>query len=123
MPLWFLEGFVDDADQHSNVAFNESLALEGYDIIVSAPDGYGKTFNSADTIRSTGYIVANTLNGYHIPESDSSWPLRLVGDNVPKKDNVKKISDITLNFRPDVSAAYPSQESLWPANNKFVTSP
>ena len=120
MPLWFLQGFVDDADQHSNNAYNEALALEGYDIIVMASDGYNKTFSSVDTVRSTGYILANTLNGYHIPEADASWPLRLLGDDVPKKDNVKKVSDIILNFKPNVSMAYPSQESLWPVNKDYV---
>ncbi|MDD1711111.1 MAG: hypothetical protein LUQ37_09415, partial [Methanoregulaceae archaeon] len=120
MPLWFLQGFVDDADQHSNNAYNEALALQGYDIIVMASDGYNKTFNSVDTVRSTGYIVANTLNGYHIPESDASWPLRLVGDDVSKRDNVKKVSTIILNFKPNVSMAYPSQESLWPLNNQYI---
>jgi DMSO/TMAO reductase YedYZ molybdopterin-dependent catalytic subunit len=104
MPLWFLQGFVDDADQHSNNAYNQSLAEAGYDIIVTASDGYGKTFSSVDTVRSTGYIVANTLNGYHIPESDSSWPLRLVGTSVSKSNNVKKVSDITLNFRPVIDS-------------------
>jgi hypothetical protein len=104
MPLWFLQGFVDDADQHSNTAYNQTLAEQGYDIVVMASDGYSKTFNSADTVRSGGYIVANTLNGYHIPESDTSWPLRLVGDNVTKKDNVKKVSEIILNFRPVIDS-------------------
>jgi PKD repeat protein len=102
MPLYFLQGFVDDADQHSDEAYNETLALQGYDIIVSASDGYSKTFSSVDTVRSTGYIVANTLNGYNIPEDSSSWPLRLVGDDVSKKDNVKAVSDIILNLRPEV---------------------
>jgi len=104
MPLWFLQGFVDDADQHSNNAYNQALAEQGYDIVVMASDGYSKTFNSADTVRSTGYIIANTVNGYHIPESDASWPLRLVGDNVPKKDNVKAVSEIILNFRPVIDS-------------------
>ena len=100
MPLWFLQGFVDDADQHSNNAYNQALAEAGYDIILTASDGVSKTFSSTDTIRSTDYIVANTLNGYHIPGSDSSWPLRLVGNNVSKSDNVKGIVAITLNYPP-----------------------
>ena len=104
MPLWFLQGFVDDADQHSSVAYNQTLAEAGYDIIVVASDGYAKTFDSRDTIRSTGYIVANTLNGYHIPEGDTSWPLRLLGDDVAKSDNVKAVAGIVLNYRPNITA-------------------
>ncbi|MBT8508668.1 hypothetical protein AZH53_09650 [Methanomicrobiaceae archaeon CYW5] len=104
MPLFFLQGFVDDADQHSDHAYNETLAAAGYDIIVAASDGYAKTFDSRDTIRSTGYLVANTMNGYAIPEDDASWPLRLLGENVSKRDNVKAVAAIVLNYAPNVTA-------------------
>ncbi|MDG6257400.1 MAG: PT domain-containing protein, partial [Methanomicrobiaceae archaeon] len=98
MPLWFLCGFADDADQHSDEAYNESLALEGYDIVVNAPDGYSTTFNSRDTVRSSGYIVANSLNGYKIPENDTGWPLRLVGENVTERESVRGVTNITMTF-------------------------
>jgi len=104
MPLWFIQGFVDDADQHSGVAYNQTLAEAGYDIIVTATDGYAKTFDSRDTIRSTGYLVANSVGGFHIPEDSSSWPLRLLGGNVSKSDNVKNVGSIVLNYRPNISA-------------------
>ncbi len=96
MPLWFLCGFVDDADQHSDHAYNETRAQEGYRIIVTASDGYNYTFDSRDTVRNANYIVANTLNGSRIPEGDSSWPLRLVGQNVTGAKVVKGISSIVL---------------------------
>jgi PKD repeat protein len=96
MPLWFLCGFVDDADQHSSNAYNDTLALAGYNITITASDGYSYTFDSQDTIRNTNYIVANTLNGTAIPDTDSSWPLRLVGQNVSGAMVVKKIASITL---------------------------
>ena len=96
MPLWFLCGFVDDADQHSDNAYNETRALAGYQIVVSASDGYSATFDSRDTIRSTNYIVSNTLNGTRIADSDSSWPLRMVGQNVTGNKVVKGISSIVL---------------------------
>jgi DMSO/TMAO reductase YedYZ molybdopterin-dependent catalytic subunit len=96
MPLWFLCGFVDDADQHSNNAYNESKAIAGYRITVTGSDGANYTFDSRDTIRSSNYIVANTLNGTPIPEGDSSWPLRLVGQNATGSKSVKKIASITL---------------------------
>src|SRR5690606_33670027 len=82
MPLWFLCGYVDDSDQHSDHAYNETKALEGYSIVITASDGYNVTFDSRDTIRNTHYIVANTVNGSRIPDDDSSWPLRFVGLNV-----------------------------------------
>jgi len=96
MPLWFLCGFVDDADQHSDNAYNETKALDGYNITVIATDGYSVTFDSRDTIRSTNYIVANSLNGTPISENDPSWPLRLVGQNVTGSKIVKKVSMIKL---------------------------
>jgi len=96
MPLWFLCGFVDDADQHSDDAYNETMALAGYNITVIATDGYSVTFDSRDTIRSTNYIVANSLNGTPISENDSSWPLRLVGQNVTGSKIVKKVAAIKL---------------------------
>ena len=63
MPLWFLAGFVDDADQHSNNAYNEELAEAGYDIVVMGSGGFTKVFDSVPTIRSNDFIVANTKNG------------------------------------------------------------
>ncbi len=105
MPLWFLQGFVDDADQHSNNAYNEALALEGYDIVVSTSDGDSITIDSRNTIRSNGYIVANSLNEYHIKETDSSWPLRLVGDDVSESMTMKGITSIKLVRIPVSGAA------------------
>jgi PKD repeat protein len=96
MPLWFLCGFVDDADQHSNNAYNETKALAGYNITITGSDGGNYTFDSRSTIRNANYIVANTLNGTTIPETDDSWPLRLVGQNVSGAMGVKKIASIKL---------------------------
>ncbi|MBT8508667.1 hypothetical protein AZH53_09645 [Methanomicrobiaceae archaeon CYW5] len=94
MPLWFLMGFVDDADMHSDQAFNEDLALEGYDVVITAADGYSVTLNSQDVIRSTDYIVANSVGGLTLPEGD--WPLKLVGANVSRRQSVGEIVKIEL---------------------------
>ena len=96
MPLWFLCGFVDDADQHSDNAYNETRALAGYNITITGTDGYNYTFDSRDTVRNANYLVANTLNGTPLPDSDPSWPLRLVGQNVTGAKVVKKIASISL---------------------------
>jgi uncharacterized repeat protein (TIGR02543 family) len=96
MPLWFLAGFVDDADQHSNQAFNENLALAGYKVLVTAKDGYSVIIDSADIIRNNNYIIANSLNGVHIPDSDKNWPLRLVGSAVSKSTSISQIVRIEL---------------------------
>jgi parallel beta-helix repeat protein len=96
MPLWFFAGFVDDADQHSNNAFNDSLATGGYRVVITAGDGYNTTIDSTLIGRNSNYIVANSLNGSHIAETDSNWPLRLTGVNVTGSSAVKNITSIRL---------------------------
>jgi DMSO/TMAO reductase YedYZ molybdopterin-dependent catalytic subunit len=96
MPLWFLAGFVDDDDQHSDNAFNDDLAIEGYDVVITAADGYSVTLDSQDIIRSSDYIVANSVNGAHIPDTDEDWPLRLVGAGVTGSQSISQIVRIEL---------------------------
>jgi len=96
MPLWFLVGFVDDADQHSNNAFNDDLAMDGYRVVITAADGHSVTIDSADIIRNSNYIVANTLNGVPLPESGDDWPLRLVGPAVSGPTSISRIVSIKL---------------------------
>ena len=55
MPLWFFAGFVDDADQHSDNAFNNTLALNGYSIIVTGADGSSTVIDSKEIIRNSNY--------------------------------------------------------------------
>jgi PKD repeat protein len=101
MPLWFLAGFVDDADQHSNNAYNEELAQAGYDVVVIGSDDYTKVFDSVLTIRSNDFLVANTKNGAHILESETtSWPLKLVGAQATGGKSVGGIHTIILNYPP-----------------------
>jgi len=96
MPLWFFAGFVDDADQHSNNAFNNTLAQNGYLVIVTGTDGYSTVIDSKEIIRNANFIVANSLNGTHIDESDENWPLRLTGANVSGSETVKGVKSIQL---------------------------
>ncbi len=83
-------------------AYNDTLAAAGYNITIIASDGYSVTIDSGDTIRNSNYIVANTLNGTHIPEDDSSWPLKLVGANVSDSLLVKGVATIKLDFLPAI---------------------
>jgi hypothetical protein len=96
MPLWFLLGFVDDADQHSSKAFNDVLAKAGYQVVITAADGHSITIDSTDIDRNHNYIIANSLDGALIPESDSSWPLRLVGANASGATSISQIVSIKL---------------------------
>lgn len=121
MPLWFLAGFVDDADQHSDNAFNNELALAGYQVVITAADGHKVTIDSRDIIRNNDYIVANTLNGALIPESDENWPLRLVGPAVSGETSISKIVSIKLvsseqgkpvyTVTPEADAAYTAEKT------------
>ena len=96
MPLWFFAGFVDDADQHSANAYNMTKALAGYNIVITGKDDYTTTISSKDVIRSSNYLVANSLNGTHIAEEDDSWPLRFTGVNVSGGMTVKGVKSIKL---------------------------
>lgn len=115
MPLWFLVGFVDDADQHSNNAFNDTLAKTGYQVVITAADGHSVTIDSKDIDRNNDYIIANSLDGALIPESDSNWPLRLVGPNASGATSLSKIVSIKL-----LSSGKP-QYDLVPATDPIYT--
>jgi DMSO/TMAO reductase YedYZ molybdopterin-dependent catalytic subunit len=115
MPLWFLVGFVDDLDQHSDNAFNDELALAGYQVVITAADGYSVTVDSADIIRNNDYIVANSLNGAPIPESDSNWPLRLVGPAVTGATSISQIVSIKLVSLPPVYTVSPEADTAYTA--------
>ncbi len=116
MPLWFLAGFVDDEDQHSNDAFNDTLAAAGYDVIVTARDGHSTIIPSEQILRNNNYLVANSLNGTRIAEADQNWPLRLTGQNVTGGMTVKGVASIRLvthqfSGEPEVKIA-PAQSAL-----------
>jgi DMSO/TMAO reductase YedYZ molybdopterin-dependent catalytic subunit len=96
MPLWFLAGFVDDADQHSANSFNNSLASAGYMIMINSTDGSSTVVDSRLMMRNNNYILANSLNGTHILDSDNNWPLRLTGANVSGSSAIRNVSSITL---------------------------
>lgn len=96
MPLWFLAGFVDDEDKHTSDAFNVDLAEEGYTIVLTAGDGHNVSIDSRDIVKNNDYIVANSVDGGVIPESDRNWPLRLVGPSVSGSSSVGNIVSMAL---------------------------
>jgi hypothetical protein len=100
LPLWLLCGWVDDDVQHGEGAFNDDLAADGYDIIVSdvAEPPYSATITSDRVApKDDSIIVANRLNGDPIPPGDSSYPLKLVGSGlVSGSESVKAVASITL---------------------------
>ncbi len=96
IPLWFLAGYVDDADQHSSKSFNDSKALAGYSVVITAKDGYNATVDSRLMIRTSNYIVANSLNGTAFAGTDENFPLRMTGQNITGGLTVKQIASIKL---------------------------
>jgi uncharacterized repeat protein (TIGR02543 family) len=97
LPLWMLCGWVDDNVQHGVGAFNDALAADpGYQVKVTALDGYYFTFGSADVARNDGIIVANKLDGEDLPGGE--YPLRIVGDGFSGGSGwkVREIASIEL---------------------------
>jgi hypothetical protein len=94
VPLWLLVGWMDDDIQHNGPAFNDALADSGYTVRVIAKDGYQVEFDSARVKRNDNLIVANQVNDTPLVEKD--FPLKLVGDDVQKKEGVGGIAEIAL---------------------------
>ena len=100
MPLWRLVALVDDKNPTGSDSFNNSLAIKGYQIIVSPDDGKSVTLDSVSVAGSTGYIVASKMNGKSIQLKDADTPLILVGSGVPSSMNVQGIEKIRISFGP-----------------------
>ena len=101
IPLWLLVAMVDDIDPHTPDHFNfrDDLATLGYQVKITASDGYSITINSADMARNDGWIVANALNGTPLPEEingKKSWPLHLKGPEVFSGNQIGSIVKIEI---------------------------
>jgi Oxidoreductase molybdopterin binding domain. len=96
IPLWLFVGKVDDDVKHGSGAFNDGLADKGYEVKVTASDGYSHTFSSADVKRNEGIIVAYKMNGAPLPEE--YWPLSIVGPGLTGKQKVGQIVKIEIVF-------------------------
>jgi DMSO/TMAO reductase YedYZ molybdopterin-dependent catalytic subunit len=103
--LWRLLGYVDDAVKHEGKAINEELAKAGYQVVVTASDGYQATFDSANLSRNDEILVAYLVNGNPLPEK--YFPLRLVGAPLRKSELVGAITGITLDLGQ--AAAQPAE--------------
>jgi uncharacterized repeat protein (TIGR02543 family) len=105
MPLWLLCGWVDDDVQHGPGAFNDALATTppGYQVKVTAIDGYYFTFDSTDVARNDGIIVASKLDGEDLPGGE--YPARLIGDGFAGGSGwkVREIASIELVNLPAAS--------------------
>jgi DMSO/TMAO reductase YedYZ molybdopterin-dependent catalytic subunit len=94
IPLWLLVGRVDDDNTHEDGAFNDELAAAGYEVKVTAADGYSVSFDSADIARNNDILVAYLLDDEPLPED--YWPLRLVGPEIGSSMWVSNITTIEI---------------------------
>jgi len=103
MPLWQLAGKVDNNIQgerntDEEMELNDRLTQKGYQITVTGNDGKETTLASTDIARNNNYILADMVNGNPLAETDSAYPLVLVGKNVPPDQYITGISKITLHL-------------------------
>jgi hypothetical protein len=97
VPLWRLAGYADDDLMHLKlVGFNDELAEAGYEISVTAGDGYTVKLGSKEVARNQDIIVAFQEDGAPLGADD--WPLRLVGGGLSKGQMVSRITSIKLSF-------------------------
>ncbi len=101
MPLWILVSAIDGADpKKGHYMFNSDLANKGYNVTITATDGYSIKLSSKTIARNNSIIVANQLNGETLPEED--FPLRLIGKGLPGSKQISKIASIKLTDVPDI---------------------
>jgi hypothetical protein len=96
IPLWLLVGKVDDQNPHGTGAFNDALAKSGYSVEVTSKSGKSITLSSQEMARNNNLLIAYLQNGN--PLTDKDFPLRLVGDGVPKGSDIGQIEKIILHF-------------------------
>lgn len=103
VPLWILISAVDGADApDGHYMFNDALAEAGYIVNVTASDGWAGFFEAEQVARNDSIIVAYKLDGERLDES--SWPLRIVGEDLAGSQKVKMIAKITIENFTDLSA-------------------
>jgi DMSO/TMAO reductase YedYZ molybdopterin-dependent catalytic subunit len=107
IPLWYLVAVVDDMEAGNHWTLNDTRAIAGYTVRVSA-DGFNATFNSADIARNDTFLVADKMNAAPL-SVDNGSPLKLVGSSLTSgKQRVGSIVSIALEGLPGEST-----ESEW----------
>ncbi|MBN1320903.1 MAG: molybdopterin-dependent oxidoreductase [Thermoleophilia bacterium] len=92
IPLYLLVGRVDDEISHEGPAYNRDLAEAGYQVKITAADGYSIEVSSETMYYNKHLIVAYELNGEPLPEKH--WPLRLVGEGIEKSEMIGQVTQI-----------------------------
>jgi len=95
VPLWLLVGEVDDADSHSDVAYNRALADSGYTVDIVSGDGTTVTLDSQSIKEDNQVMVAHMVNDGELPEM--YYPLRLVGSSLQSDQMLGQVTRIVVN--------------------------
>jgi DMSO/TMAO reductase YedYZ molybdopterin-dependent catalytic subunit len=90
-----LVGEVDDADSHTENAYNHTLADAGYTVDIVGGDGYTVTLDSQTIQENNDILVAFLVNEGELPEQ--YYPLRLVGTGLENSQRVGQIARIIVN--------------------------
>ncbi|MBI5953449.1 MAG: hypothetical protein HY865_17485 [Chloroflexi bacterium] len=110
VPLYYFVGSVDDEISHEGPAFNRDLVKVGYTIDVISADGYTVTFDAERVQYNKNIMVAYKVNDNALPEE--YFPLRLVGDDLEKKEMVGMIEQIKVGLDPLPATAEPIAPEL-----------
>ncbi len=120
VPLYYFVGSVDDEISHEGPAFNRDLVKVGYTIDVISADGYTVTFDAQRVQYNKNIMVAYKVNDNTLPEE--YFPLRLVGDDLEKKEMVGMIAQIKVGLEPlpaTAESAATEAPAAEPASWKF----
>lgn len=94
IPLWLLVGRVDDQVQHEEDAFNDTLADEGYKVIVIGAHGERVVFASQAVARDDSIILAIKKDGK--PLTDGEGPLKLIGLKFSENQIIENVIEIRI---------------------------
>ncbi len=89
IPLWMICAMADGPDSHHPYSFDRELWEAGYDITITASEGYSATFNTAE-ISPESIILTDTKDGKKIPPQTAG--------EVSGKLWVKDIASIDLSL-------------------------
>ncbi len=103
VPLWILISTIDGiVAPNKFYFFNDFLAQVGYNITITASDGFKVTFHSSRVARNDSILVAYKDNDKPLA-LDNGWPLRIVGNDLSGKESIRNIKYINMTDLPQVS--------------------
>jgi hypothetical protein len=120
MPLWYLCGWVDDGSQHGDGAFNDDMALVGYNVRITPNIGQPVTIPISSFAHQSNLVLANKMaSGQRITDCDP--PLRVIGSGSLSGTQISGISRIELLSLPHkITATTGTNGSISPVGPKYI---